>query len=70
MNNCLQLAVIGAGASGLMAAVTAAAEAEKIGKNVSVALYEANPRVGKKLLVTGNGRCNFTNDFVSGEHFY
>ncbi len=69
-NNCLQLAVIGAGASGLIAAVTAAAEAEKTGRNVSVALYEANPRVGKKLLVTGNGRCNFTNDFVSDEHFY
>ena len=65
-----EIAVIGAGASGLMAAIFAADEAQKLNKRVKVTLYEANPRVGKKILVTGNGRCNFTNENVSCENFH
>lgn len=53
MNN--NVIVIGAGAAGLMAAAKAA---EK-GKNVL--LLEKNDRVGKKLLISGKGRCNITN---------
>lgn len=49
------VAVIGGGASGLAAAISAA---EK-GNNVVV--FEAADRVGKKILATGNGRCNLTN---------
>ena len=48
--------IIGAGASG-MAAALAAAENE----NVQVILLERQARVGRKLLATGNGRCNLTN---------
>ena len=47
--------VIGGGASGLMAAIAAARQGAK------VTLLEKNRQTGKKLLVTGNGRCNFTN---------
>lgn len=47
--------VAGAGASGMMAAVTAAAE------GAHVILLEHKDRIGKKILSTGNGRCNFTN---------
>lgn len=47
--------MIGGGASGLMAAITAARRGAK------VTLLEKNRQTGKKLLVTGNGRCNFTN---------
>ena len=47
--------VIGGGASGLMAAIMAAREGAK------VTLIEKNRQAGKKLLATGNGRCNFTN---------
>ena len=47
--------VIGGGASGLMAAIMAARGGAK------VILAEKNRQAGKKLLVTGNGRCNFTN---------
>lgn len=47
--------IIGGGASGIMAAITAKRQGAK------VTLLERNPRIGKKLLVTGNGRCNFTN---------
>lgn len=50
-----KLVIVGAGASGLAAAVTAARA------GASVTLLERNRQVGKKLLVTGNGRCNLTN---------
>ena len=50
------IGIIGAGASG-MAAALAAAENEK----VQVILLERQARVGRKLLATGNGRCNLTN---------
>jgi predicted Rossmann fold flavoprotein len=47
--------VIGGGASGMMAAISAARA------GAEVTLFERMPRVGKKLLATGNGRCNLTN---------
>ncbi len=50
------LIVIGAGAAGLMAAGLAAKS------NKTVALIEKNPRPGRKLMITGKGRCNVTND--------
>ena len=49
--------IIGGGASGLMCAISAKTNHP----NISVAVLEKNPRVGKKLLSTGNGRCNLTN---------
>lgn len=61
-----ELAVIGGGASGLAAAVFAAKMA--LGK-IRITVYEANPRIGKKLLVTGNGRCNFSNLNMDSSHF-
>jgi len=50
-----QVIVIGGGASGMMAAITA----RRLGAQVTI--LERNARVGKKLLATGNGRCNYTN---------
>lgn len=47
--------VIGGGAAGIMAAIVAKRN------GASVTLLERNDRVGKKLLATGNGRCNYTN---------
>ncbi len=49
------IAVIGAGPAGLIAAYTAAKRGKK------VLLIEKNPMIGKKLLITGKGRCNITN---------
>ena len=60
----MKIAVIGGGASGLMAAVTAA----DAGADVTV--YERNDRVGKKILATGNGKCNFSNRQMSIEQYY
>ena len=53
--------VIGGGAAGMMAAVTAAESGAK------VLLLEANDRLGKKLLITGKGRCNVTNHCTAEE---
>ena len=47
--------IVGGGASGMLAALSARK------KGARVTILERNPRIGKKLLVTGNGRCNFTN---------
>ena len=52
----VELVVVGAGASGMMAAITAAR------RGVRVVLLEKMARPGKKLLATGNGRCNYTNE--------
>ena len=53
--------VIGAGASGLMAAYSAAANAAQKGRDVRVCILEKMPRPGRKIMITGKGRCNFTN---------
>jgi len=51
-----RVVVIGGGAAGMMAAITAA------GQGAAVTLLEPNERLGKKLNITGKGRCNVTND--------
>ena len=56
-----RLAIIGGGAAGLAAAVTAARELRMLGVPGDVAVYEADERVGRSILATGNGRCNFSN---------
>ena len=48
--------VIGGGAAGMMAAISAAE------RGASVTLLEPNERLGKKLNITGKGRCNVTNN--------
>lgn len=55
--------VIGAGASGMMAAIQAAKKGSGKGKDgcIRVALLEVLARPGKKILATGNGKCNLTN---------
>ncbi|WP_340033852.1 aminoacetone oxidase family FAD-binding enzyme [Paenibacillus sp. FSL E2-0202] len=51
-----KLFIIGAGAAGLMAAVTAR------DMGIDTAILEGNDRIGKKILMTGDGRCNITNE--------
>ena len=55
--------VIGGGAAGLMCAI----EAGKRGRRVVV--LEHSSRVGRKILISGGGRCNFTNLHTRPEHF-
>ncbi len=63
MRRC-RAAVVGAGASGLAAALAASQGGG------GVVLLEANPKPGKKLLATGNGRCNLTNRQISPEFYH
>ncbi len=57
------VAIIGAGASGLMCAIAAARRGR------SVVVIEHNAAAGNKILVSGSGRCNFTNTNTRPEHF-
>jgi predicted Rossmann fold flavoprotein len=50
-----KIIIVGGGAAGMIAAVSAG----RLGADVTI--LEKNPRVGKKILATGNGRCNYTN---------
>ena len=61
----MTIAVIGAGASGMMAALTAAETPEN-----KILLFERQARVGRKLAVTGNGRCNLTNTGAAPENYH
>ena len=59
-----ELIIIGAGASGLVTAIVSARRGKK------VLILEKNNKIGKKLLATGNGKCNITNQRPTLEHFY
>lgn len=63
MNGSNRIVVIGGGAAGMMAAGTAA----ELGARVT--LIEKNDRLGKKLYITGKGRCNVTNDCTCEDFF-
>ena len=55
----MKVAIIGGGASGMTAAIVAARG------GYEVTIFEYKDRVGKKLLATGNGRCNLSNKTIS-----
>ncbi len=59
-----RVAIIGAGAAGMMCAVTAASP------KLAITVFEKNARAGRKILATGNGRCNITNRTVDVAHFH
>ena len=59
-----KVGIIGGGASGMLAAITAARQ------GAEVTILEAGERIGKKLLSTGNGKCNLGNLFLSAECYY
>src|SRR5215469_15450242 len=61
--NGFDVIVIGGGAAGLMCAI----EAGKRGR--SVAVLEHNDTIGKKIRISGGGRCNFTNVHTAPENF-
>lgn len=57
-----KIAIIGGGASGLVAAIKSAGKCK-------VVLFEKDDRIGKKILQTGNGRCNFCNKNLSQQKY-
>lgn len=64
MDKKKQVIVVGGGASGMVAAIAA----RRAGAEVTI--LEKNPRIGKKILATGNGRCNFTNIGADIDHYH
>ena len=58
------IVIVGGGASGMMAAIAAAKAGAK-----SITVLEQKDRVGKKILSTGNGKCNFTNEYMNEDCF-
>lgn len=65
MNN-FDAIIIGGGAAGLMCAISA----KQKNSNIKIAIIEKNDRVGKKLLATGNGRCNLTNRNINTDRYF
>ena len=59
----IQVIIVGGGAAGLMAAITAASN------GAGVTVLEQNDNPGRKICVTGNGRCNLTNKDMRPEYF-
>ena len=57
----MKIAVVGGGVSGMMAAISASKQ------NASVTLFEKNEKLGKKMYITGKGRCNLTNNCLPDE---
>ena len=62
----MKIAVIGGGASGIATAIYS----KRICKENSVTVFERSDRVLKKLLATGNGRCNLSNTDISPENYF
>lgn len=60
----VKIGIIGGGAAGMMAAITAA------GQGAQVTIIERGERVGKKILMTGNGKCNLGNLELDGDKYY
>jgi len=63
MKKC-DIIIIGGGAAGMMAGISASR------KGGSVLIVEKNLKLGRKVLVTGNGRCNVTNRYADKSHYY
>ena len=64
MSEVRRVAVIGAGAAGIMAGIAAARS------GAEVSLLEHTDSIGSKLLMTGNGKCNYTNTDISRDSFH
>ena len=61
----MRIAIIGAGAAGIVAAITA----KRLNKDLHIDMFDANKAIGKKILASGNGRCNISNTQVSAANY-
>ena len=61
----MKIAIIGAGAAGIMAAITA----KRLNTHLHIDIFDANKSVGKKILASGNGRCNISNTQISSNNY-
>ena len=61
----MKIAIIGAGAAGIIAGITA----KRLNKNIQIDLFDANKGIGKKILASGNGRCNISNSSITSKNY-
>ncbi|MGE0051374.1 MAG: aminoacetone oxidase family FAD-binding enzyme, partial [Arcobacter sp.] len=61
----MKIAIIGCGAAGIMAVITA----KRLNKNLQIDMFDANKGIGKKILASGNGRCNISNSKITSKNF-
>ncbi len=61
----MRIAIVGAGAAGIVAAITA----KRLNKDLHIDMFDANKAIGKKILASGNGRCNISNTQVSSANY-
>ena len=61
----MKIAIIGAGAAGIIACITA----KRLNKNLHIDLFDANKGIGKKILASGNGRCNISNSSITSKNY-
>ena len=62
----MKIAIIGAGAAGIVAAITA----KRLNKNLQIDIFDTNKSIGKKILASGNGRCNISNTKISNKNYF
>ncbi len=62
-----KVAIIGAGASGILSALNLK---KQLNDNVDIYLLEKNARIGKKIITSGNGKCNLTNETLLEDNIY
>ena len=68
-DGCMKkIAIIGGGAAGLVAALSAAEQCS--GSDVQIVVYEGSDRIGKSILASGNGRCNFSNQSIDASMYH
>ena len=61
----MKIAIIGGGAAGIIAAITA----KRLNRDLQVDIFDANRSIGKKILASGNGRCNISNTTISSKNY-
>lgn len=61
----MKIAVIGGGAAGIVASIIA----KRLDKNLQIDIFDANKSIGKKILASGNGRCNISNTTISNKNY-
>ncbi|OCL88350.1 protoporphyrinogen oxidase [Aliarcobacter thereius] len=61
----MKIAIIGGGAAGIIAVITA----KRLNKDLQIDIFDANKSLGKKILASGNGRCNISNTKITSKNY-
>ena len=65
-----RIAIIGGGAAGLAAAISAGRTCKQRNEKAEIIVFESADRIGKSIMASGNGRCNFSNKKMEAETYF